>query len=151
MHQITSNIFGSVPIVQKYTNFLYLQKNGFQNTIKNPSEGRNDLELLCLSNETCFPLLYNTLVSTFHLIIQKGVVDKYVCLLWNLHKHIEHGGSTFLRQSDSFRESLKVQPTRMQRPVIHIAFLNIWRKPVRQSQVAATTTPSNNSLTAWGE
>lgn len=37
MHQITSNIFGSVPIVQKYTNFLYPQKNGFQNTIKNPS------------------------------------------------------------------------------------------------------------------
>ena len=37
MHQITSNIFGSVPIVQKYTNFLYLQKNGFQNTTKNPS------------------------------------------------------------------------------------------------------------------
>jgi len=37
MHQITSNIFGSVPIVQKYTNFLYLQKNGFQKTIKNPS------------------------------------------------------------------------------------------------------------------
>ena len=36
MHQITSNIFGSVPIVQKYTNFLYLQKNGFQNTT-NPS------------------------------------------------------------------------------------------------------------------
>ena len=37
MHQITSNIFGSVPIVQKYTIFLYLQKNGFQNTTKNPS------------------------------------------------------------------------------------------------------------------
>ena len=37
MHQITSNIFGSVPIVQKYTNFLYPQKNSFQNTIKNPS------------------------------------------------------------------------------------------------------------------
>ena len=34
MHQITSNIFGSVPIVQKYTIFLYLQKNGFQNTKK---------------------------------------------------------------------------------------------------------------------
>ena len=26
----------------------------------------------------------------------------------------------------------------MQRPVMHIAFLNIWRKPVQQSQVAAT-------------
>ncbi len=37
MHQITSNIFGSVPIVQKYTIFLYLQKNGFQKTTKNPS------------------------------------------------------------------------------------------------------------------
>lgn len=34
MHQITSNIFGSVPIVQKYTIFLYLQKNGFQKNNK---------------------------------------------------------------------------------------------------------------------
>ena len=32
MHQITSNIFGSVPIVQKYTIFLYLQKNGIKKT-----------------------------------------------------------------------------------------------------------------------
>ena len=53
-----------------------------------------------------------------HLVIQEGVVDECVCLLWNLHKHIEHGGSTFLRQSESFRESFKVQPTGMQRPVI---------------------------------
>ena len=48
------------------------------------------LKLFRLSNETCFPLLYNTLVSAFHLVIQEGVVDECVCLLWNLHKHIEH-------------------------------------------------------------
>ena len=86
----------------------------------------------------CFPFLNDTLVSAFHLVIQEGAVDECVCLLWNLHKHIEHRDSTFLRQSDSFRESFKVQPAGMQRPVIHIAFLNIWRKPVYQSQVAAT-------------
>ena len=78
------------------------------------------------------------LVCAFHLVIQERVVDECVCLLWNLHKYIEHGGSTLLRQSYSFRESLEVQPAGMTSLVIHIAFLNIWRKPVRQSQVAAT-------------
>ena len=91
-----------------------------------------------LSNKTGSPFFYNTLVSAFHLVIQEGAVDECECLLWNLHKHIEHRGSTFLRQSDSFRESFEVQPARMTCPVIHIAFLKIWRKSVHQSQVAAT-------------
>lgn len=44
MHQITSNIFGSVPIVQKYTNFLYLQKNGFQKNNKKSIFPRQTLD-----------------------------------------------------------------------------------------------------------
>lgn len=61
MHQITSNIFGSVPIVQKYTNFLYLQKNGFQNTIKKSIFLRQTLD--CRKTDFSFSIYLTTFIG----------------------------------------------------------------------------------------